>query len=170
MIVLGSRTRRVVVVTLIQLALVPLAVAGPLSARLTGKSYRLEVAPVDPIDPFRGAYVALAYPGLPTGEELADRQVDETDVAYVPLTRSGDVWVGQSAVSERPGSGPYLRCKDEHWRLRCGIESWFLPQGEAYALEQAVQEGRAVATVRIDSRGNAALVDIDVKRGAARTG
>ncbi len=64
--VLTSRTGRVAVASLIQLALVPLAVAGPLSARLTGEEYLLEVAPVDPIDPFRGAYVALSYPGLRT--------------------------------------------------------------------------------------------------------
>jgi uncharacterized membrane-anchored protein len=86
------------------------------------------------------------------------------DVAYVPLVRSGEVWTGLPAMAQRPDSGPFLRCKDEHWRLRCGIDSWFLPQDEAYAMEQAVLEGRAVATVRIDSRGNAALVAVDVEQ------
>lgn len=159
--VLASRTARVAGATLLSLALVPLAVAGPLSARLTGEEYLLDVEPVDPIDPFRGAYVALGYPGLPNGQQLTERP-EYGEVSYVPLTRSGDVWTGLAPVSERPESGPFLRCKDEQWQLRCGIESWFLPQDEAYEMEQAVNEGRAVARVRIDSRGNAALVGVEV--------
>jgi uncharacterized membrane-anchored protein len=161
---LRSRTARVAVVAVVQLALVPVAVAGPLSARLTGEEYLLEVAPVDPVDPFRGAYVELEYPGLPDSDRLGRRSAPESDVAYVPLRPEGDVWVGTAPVAERPESGPFLRCHDEHWRLRCGIESWFLPQDEAYALEQAVRQGRAVATVRVDSRGNAALVGVAVSR------
>jgi uncharacterized membrane-anchored protein len=162
---LASRTRRVVVAVLVQLALLPVAVAGPLSARLIGEEYLLEVAPVDPIDPFRGAYVALRYPGLPNDQELTEREDDGSDTAYVPLVRSGEVWVGLPAVAERPESGPFLRCKDDHWRLRCGIESFFLAQDEAYEMEQAVREGEAVARVSIDSRGNAAIVAVDIRGG-----
>jgi uncharacterized membrane-anchored protein len=157
---LASRAGRVAVTCLVQLALVPLAVAGPLSARLTGEEYLLEVAPLDPVDPFRGTYVALSYPGLPSSHELTERQDSTGDVAYVPLVRSGSYWVGREAVAERPETGPFLRCEDEHWRLRCGIDSFFLPQDKALAMEQAVSAGRAVARVRIDSRGNAALVDV----------
>ena len=47
-----------------QLALVALAVFPQLSARATGEELRLRVEPVDPIDPFRGAYVTLGYPDL----------------------------------------------------------------------------------------------------------
>ena len=162
--VLTSRTSRVAVASLLQLALVPLAVADQLSARLTGEEYLLEVAPVDPIDPFRGAYVALTYPGLPNGAELEERDGDVGEVSYVPLVPSGEVWVGLAPVPERPQSGPFLRCEDERWRLRCGIDSWFLPQDEAYAMEQAVREGQAVARVRIDARGNATLVDVELRK------
>lgn len=160
---LRSRSGRVALASAVQLALVPLVVAGPLSARLTGEEYLLEVAPIDPVDPFRGAYVALSYPGLPTSQELTGREDFDGDVAYVPLVRSGDHWVGHEPVAEPPASGPFLRCKDEHWRLRCGIDSWFLPQEDAYALEQAVGDGRAMARVRIDARGNAALVGVEVR-------
>jgi uncharacterized membrane-anchored protein len=160
--VLRSRSGRVALAALVQLALIPLAVAGPLSARLTGEEYLLEVAPVDPVDPFRGAYVALTYPGLPEPRPRAG--VDGSgESVYVPLVRSGEVWRGLEAVPERPEAGPFLRCTDEEWRLRCGIDSWFLPQDEAYAVEQAVRDGRAVARVRVDSRGNAALVGVEVR-------
>ncbi len=158
-----SRTGRVALASLIQLALIPLAVAGQLSARLTGEDYLLEVAPVDPIDPFRGAYVAMAYPGLPNSDGLTERDGEDGDVVHVPLVPSGEQWTGLPAVAERPQAGPFLRCKDEHAQLRCGIDSWFLPQDEAYAMEQAVKEGQAVARVRIDSRGNAALVDVEIR-------
>jgi hypothetical protein len=53
-----------------------------------------------------------------------------------------------------------LRCHDDGWQLRCGIESWFLPQPKAAAAGQALVEGRAVAVVRIDAQGNAALVGV----------
>jgi uncharacterized membrane-anchored protein len=157
--------------SLVQLALVPIAVAGPLSARLTGDEYLLEVAPVDPIDPFRGAYVALSYPGLPNGQDRTEREDGDGggdgggDTAYVPLERSGDVWVGLPVVAQRPESGPFLKCQDQYGQLRCGIDSYFLPQGQALEMEQAVQQGDAVARVLIDSRGNAALVEVDIRDG-----
>ena len=52
------------VIAVSQLALVGVGVAPQLSARLTGDTYLMTVAPLDPIDPFRGAYVALDYPDL----------------------------------------------------------------------------------------------------------
>ena len=60
-----TRAVRVGAVVLAQLAMVGVAVWAPLSARLTGEQVVLRVQPVDPIDPFRGAYVELAYPDLP---------------------------------------------------------------------------------------------------------
>jgi uncharacterized membrane-anchored protein len=145
-----------------QLGILVMAVAAPLSARLRGSEYLLRVAPVDPVDPFRGAYVALSYPdlvapGTPTEED--GRRPSGT--AFVPLQRDGEVWKGTWPASRtRPSSGPYLRCHDDGWQLRCGIESWFLPQAKAAAVGQAVTEGRAVAVVRIDARGHAALVEV----------
>ena len=62
--------RRILTTTVVaasQLALVGLAVAPQLSARVAGDTYLVRVAPVDPIDPFRGAYVALDYPDLRHG-------------------------------------------------------------------------------------------------------
>lgn len=159
--VLGTRPRRVAAATLVQLALVPLAVAAPLSARLTGEEYLLEVAPLDPIDPFRGAYVALDYPGLPNRSDAAG--VEAGGTVYVPLVPDGELWTGTRAVGDRPESGPFLRCKDSDWQLQCGIDSLFLPQDEALAMERAVADGRAVARVKIDSRGNAALVDVEIR-------
>jgi uncharacterized membrane-anchored protein len=153
-------------VAVAQLALVGVAVAPQLSARVTGESYLLRVAPLDPIDPFRGAYVSLDYPDVRNttssgvGGGLGSMEDGRPSGAvYVTLVRDGDVWVADAFLRDRPAEGPYLACDDRSWQVRCGIESWFLPQDEAHAMERELADG-AYAEVRIDSRGNAAVVDV----------
>jgi uncharacterized membrane-anchored protein len=152
-----SVAAKVTVVALVQLALVGVAVAPRLSARLTGDEYLLRVAPVDPIDPFRGAYVDLDYPDLDLDRETPG---DEGTV-YVTLERDGEVWVAGAHTRERPSGTPYLTCDDRDWRLRCGIESLFLPQDEAAAMQADLGAGSMVAVVKVDGRGNAALVRVE---------
>lgn len=144
------------------LALTGVGVAPQLQARLFGEEYVVRVAPLDPIDPFRGAYVTLRYPDLVRGiddEDGPDGLPGSGDV-YVSLVEKGDVWVAAEWSRERPADGPYLACTDEEWQLRCGIESLFLPQDEAREMEERVSSGTARATLRIDSRGHAAVVGI----------
>ena len=78
----------------------------------------------------------------------------------MPLTQQGEIWVGRAVQRTRPADGLYLTCDDSDWRLRCGIESLFLPQDEAAGLEAAVRAGTAVATVRVDGSGHAALFGV----------
>lgn len=153
----------------LQAGLVGLAVAPQLSARVVGDEYRLLVGPVDPIDPFRGAYVDLAYPALqpppsPDGNVHPEFDQARDGIVYLPLVRDetvpGGVWKSTSIDPEPPASGPYLRCENDWWRLRCGIESWFVPQGRALEIERTMLGDGAVAVVRIDGRGNAAIVDL----------
>lgn len=160
----SSRSARVGAVCLAQLLLVGVAVAGPLSARATGQEYLVEVAPVDPVDPFRGAYVALEYPTLvERGAESTDGVASgEKGTVFVPLVPDGARWRGGEPTRSRPASGPYVRCDDTDWEVRCGIESFFLPQDRALELERAVARGDAVARLKVDSRGNAAVVDLEV--------
>ena len=151
------------VVALVQAGLVGLAVSPQLSARLTGEEFELRVAPVDPIDPFRGAYVALDYPdldrdGAGRGDDGRAADGDRGDV-FVTLVQQDGVMVADTWTRQRPDSGPYLACSDRGWDLRCGIESWFLPQDEAASMEAVLRDG-AIAEVRIDGRGHAALVDV----------
>lgn len=149
-----------------QLALVGMAVAPQLSARVTGDTYLMSVAPLDPIDPFRGAYVSLDYPDLRHDDSksfetqgLGALDDGEEGDVYITLVQQGDVWAADEWTRERPEDGPYLACDDRSWQIRCGIESYFLPQEEAAATEDLLREG-AVAEVRIDGRGNAAVVDV----------
>ena len=165
-----SRAVRVVAVVLAQLVLVGLAVWPQLSARVTGSQVVLRVEPVDPIDPFRGAYVALSYPDLPNtavdtglGEQEQEKVDGARGPAYVPLTRQGDVWVGGPVQRTPPADGLYLACDDSSWQLRCGIESWFLPQDEAAGVQDALRGGSAVATVTVDAAGHAALLGVTTR-------
>jgi uncharacterized membrane-anchored protein len=157
---------RLVGVVLISFALVALAVLPQLTARLTGEEFRLRVAPLDPIDPFRGAYVALAYPDIQDVDSFGNLQEPMDDGergdVFVTLVPEGEVWVAGELTRDRPDDGPYLTCNDRDFRLNCGIDSWFLPQDNARELEDAVRNGTAIATVRIDNRGNAALIDVSV--------
>lgn len=151
-------------VVVLGLVLAGIGVAPQLQARLFGEEYVVRVAPVDPIDPFRGAYVELMYPDLvqalePEDDGGPDGLRGSGDV-FVTLVREGDVWVGESWSRTRPDAGPYLACTDRDWALRCGIESWFLPQDDARALEERIGSGTARATIRVDSRGHAAVIGI----------
>lgn len=160
-----KRALTVAALAVAQLALVGVAVAPQLSARVAGDTYLMTVAPLDPIDPFRGAYVTLDYPDLRhDGPEsfdggIGDLADGERGDLFIPLVREEGVWVAEDWVRERPDDGPYLACDDRSWQIRCGIESFFLPQDEAARTEELLRDG-AVAEVRIDSRGNAAVVDV----------
>jgi uncharacterized membrane-anchored protein len=161
-----KRTVATGVIVLGQLALVGLAVAPQLSARVAGDTYLMRVAPLDPIDPFRGAYVSLDYPdlrhdGSRSSVEPGLGALDEGERGdvYITLVRTDGVWAADEWTRDRPEAGPYLACDDRSWQVRCGIESFFLPQDRAAATEDLLRAG-AVAEVRIDGRGNAAVVDV----------
>lgn len=147
----------VAVVAVVQLALVAVGVAPQLSARATGETYRLAVTPVDPIDPFRGAYVDLQYPDLepPGGFEPA-----WGEKIYVTVAERDGLLEATDWGTTRPTTGTYLACAGD-WPVRCGIESWFADQDEALRIERAMATDGAVAEVRVDSRGNAAIVGLE---------
>ena len=62
---------------------------------------------------------------------------------------------------ERPSGHAVPACDDRDWRLRCGIESLFLPQDEAASMQADLGDGSMVAVVKVDGRGNAALVRVE---------
>jgi len=159
--------KRLALVAAVQLALVAVGVAPQLSARATGNEYRMRVAPVDPIDPFRGAYVTLDYPDLARDDSfsadggLGALEDGKSGAVYVSLREEDGLMQATAFSRARPDSGPYLACSDRYWQIRCGIESWFASQSEARRVGRELADGGAIAVVRIDSRGHAALVDLE---------
>lgn len=152
-----KRLRPLAVALLVQVVVI-LVVAGPwLIARATGDEYRLQVAPVDPRDPFRGAYVDLRLRGVPQFSERDGR-------VYVALKRNADgTYRGSGTRAEKPARGPFLRCDvGDSGAVECGIESFFTSSDEAKRLERELRRG-AIAHVRIDGAGRAALVDLTTR-------
>jgi uncharacterized membrane-anchored protein len=161
--------KQLALVVIVQLALVAVGVAPQLSARAVGQEYRMRVAPVDPIDPFRGAYVTLDYPDLSHDDSfsaeggLGALQDGESGPVYVSLSQEDGLMRASEFSRSRPDTGPYLACDDRYWQIRCGIESWFASQSEASRLGRELADDEGIAVVRIDSRGNAALVDLETR-------
>ena len=151
----GRRRLAVVLAIVLSLAALVVVVAPRLSARLTGDELRVAVAPVDPIDPFRGAYVRLTYPSLRFDDEQPRGDV------FVTLVRDGAVYRGSQVVRQRPAAGPYLACRSSGYDLKCGIESLFVGQARARVLEDLVAGGSAVAVLKVDGRGNAAVTGVE---------
>jgi hypothetical protein len=102
---------RVAGVVLTSLALLAVAVWPQLSARFTGDEVVLRVQPVDPIDPFRGAYVDLGYPDLPRQQFDEVNPVTEEEQQALDAVRclraaaAAKVWVGGEIVRTAPATG-----------------------------------------------------------------
>ncbi len=165
----SSRAVRVGAVVLAQLALVGVAVWAPLSARLTGDDVVLRVEPVDPVDPFRGAYVQLwPTPTCPT--RRAGRRHPHRGAAAGPRRRArhrlraadpqGEVWVGGPVQRTAPADGLYLTCDDSSWRSSAASRAGSCRRTRRPACRTPLRGGTAVATVKVDAAGHAALVDV----------
>lgn len=148
------RTHALALALAVQLALIAAVAAPRLAPRLTGTEYRIAAVAVDPIDPFRGAYVDLRVLGVPAFTR-------HEGTVYVPLVRGTDgTYRGSGTRREPPADRPFMRCH-ANGDVRCGIESFFASQGEARRLERALAGHGAVARVKIDASGRAALVGLD---------
>ena len=156
---MSSRRVLVAAACVVQALLVGVAVAPQILARTTGEEYRLAVAPLDPIDPFRGAYVVLDYPGLPLQQD--GRRSPLEGAVFIPLRDvGGGLTEGGALTRIQPSQGPFLRCASDGFGVDCGIESLFASQDEARRIEQELITG-AVAVVKVDGRGNAAVTRVE---------
>jgi len=150
-----KRYRSLAIALLVQVVLILVVAAPWLQARLTGDEYRLQVEPVDPMDPFRGSYVDLRLRGVPDDSGREGR-------AYVALRRNRDgTYRGSGTRTEKPDRKPFLRCNvDDDGDVDCAIESFFASAHEAKRLERALGRRGALAHVKIDGAGRAAIVDL----------
>ncbi len=155
-----GRTPALALALAVQLALIAAVAAPRLAPRLTGTEYRIATVALDPIDPFRGAYVDLRLRGVP---EFTRRE----GTVYVPLVRRRDgTYRGSGTRRKPPTDGPFMRCHADG-EVRCGIESFFASQREARRLERALARRGAIARVKIDGAGRAALVDLEAPTEAS---
>ena len=156
-------TRRTQIVVLAAvLVAAPAALAGWNELALRrGEHVLLRTQPVDPRDPFRGDYVALAYPEsrLRPGAEFA-----EGTRVYVQLRERPDgVWVGRAPTRERPSAGVFVRGRVDGFQIRFGIERFYVREGTARKYELANARGRLLADVAVERDGSAHLSELVIR-------
>ena len=162
-----SRPRRLAFLAVVALqALVPLGLVAAKETHLaTGRHVLLRAGPVDPIDPFRGRYVALTYEisSLPVSAP-----VEPGEVVYVRLRRRDGAWSGRRAETERPDEGTFIRGRVvSSWRGRVrieyGIETYYADEDEAPRLERELGRRRLYVDVALDGGGGAAIDGIVIR-------
>lgn len=165
-----SRPRRLLLlaVVLAQLA-VPLGLAGLAATDLAfGREIRLKAQPVDPIDIFRGNYIALRY-------EISlvpvTFDVNRGDRICVSLSEaSHNRWQGGFGKKSLPESGPAI-CghargdarASERVAVDYGIETYFASEERAKELERSIGRGQLYVVIDLDDDGSARIARVEVE-------
>ena len=140
--------------------------------RATGVKVILKLAPIDPYSLLSGYYMRLNYDisrpiNLPGRPGPAYEGGQEYKTVYVVLKEGADgVWTAQSLREQRPALLPpgEVAIKGRYARyataIEYGIEAFYVPEEKRGEIETALRArtGQCRAEVRVDSRGNAALV------------
>lgn len=130
--------------------------------RSSGDAIRLQVEPVDPVDFFRGEYVALSYPI--SRVVLDGTRWESGDTVYVPLRRVNGHWTGREGLPEKPLQGPFIQGHlQPGGGVEYGIETFFVQEGQARRYEQAMVRRRLYADVVVDDDGKARLKDLVIR-------
>lgn len=165
---------RMVLPALLGLFLVQLAVPAARIVKYEqtlsrGETFRFRCAPVDPADPLRGRYVALAI----VESEIDDPglEVRRGDRLYLGLSEDGEGYARFSGPRiERPDAGPYLEVRVSNVyggkiRFDLPFDRYYLEEALAPAAEQAYRErasddeAEAWITVRVRD-GSAVLEEL----------
>jgi len=140
----------------------------------SGREITLPIVPVDPRDLFRGEYVRLGYAvGTVPVRLLEGPAPRENEAFYVVLEKKPDgVWqsvkVTRSMPQETSPDRIVLKARaayawpaggsaDASVRVRYGIESYFVPEGQGRKLEALAREKKLATLLAVDARGNAAI-------------
>lgn len=141
--------------------------------RWTGKTIYLPIRPVDPYDIMSGYYAQLQYDmSNPWRErpQLIPESLAGTRVYAVLVEGPDRLWRPVSyAWGEPPKSMPpgavILKGRHEGWQhLEFGIEEFYVAEKRRRELDQLLTDRKVspVAEVRVDARGDAALVRLHI--------
>jgi uncharacterized membrane-anchored protein len=144
----------------------------------SGREITLPIVPVDPRDLFRGEYVRLGYDAGNVPMRLLEGPPPaHNDPFYVVLEKKeGGAWqpVKMSRAMPPQETSPdriVLKARSQWgWpavagpnatmRVRYGIESYFVPQGQGPRLEGLARDKKLAALIAVDRGGNAAIKGI----------
>lgn len=134
--------RRVALAVALQILILAVIAALPQWTLARGTVVRLETAPLDPRDLFRGDYVTLTYKisTLHPKELGATEAFRQGQIVYVGLEPRGRYWEPVSLGSRRP-DGVSLRGRigysfeKDSVTVLYGIETYFVPEGRGRTIE-----------------------------------
>ena len=188
---MSDQTRRniwlaVGLVAALQSAALIWMVAGRVALLKSGREMTVEVVPVDPRDIFRGEYVILGYTFSGTGDTTLPADTKRGDRVYATLKQGeGSKWDLVSVSQVYPdkveaGHAVLSGVASDIWRteaqgpvsagvkgrIRYGIETYFVPEGEGKGLEEQVRDKKIEAVLAVSSSGEAAIkaLVVDGKR------
>lgn len=128
-----------------------------------GTPITLQTQPIDPRSLFRGNYVRLSYGISSLEAATATEPLREGEVGYVTLVKEGDHYVASGLRKDKPASGLFIRGRVDYggdaYRMKYGIEAYFLPRERALRAEKWVGQG-AVAEVYVLDSGKAAIAGL----------
>lgn len=128
----------------------------------TGQEVLLKTIPVDPRDLFRGDYVVLRYEmsRIDLSKFVDSPMFVANDTIYAEIEKGADGYGKVINFSKEVPQGKLFikgvvrYANGSNIQVEYGIESYFVPAGKGYAIEQ--KRGNGVdAKVSVDSFGNA---------------
>jgi uncharacterized membrane-anchored protein len=136
-----------------------------------GSAVILKTAPVDPRSLFRGNYVRLNYDISFIDKELTSERFKNNEVAYVSLKEEDGVFIATGLYHEKPRTGVFIRGRvkvlDSGYRMRYGIEAYFMPKKKALETERSVRQGATAEIFLLDS-GKSAIAALHCNEGACQ--
>ena len=143
-------------------------IAGRVSLIKSGQEVVLNITPVDPRSLFRGDYVILSYDISQLNlEKLAgDDNFKRNAIVYVTLARDAQgIWAASRLSTTLPESRSEneavirgkVRYSGKQLRVKYGIESYFVEEGEGKRLENLVRDKKLAALIAIGPDGEAAI-------------
>ncbi len=131
----------------------------------TGANVLLETTPIDPRSLFRGDFVRLNYQISEVPRLGFVGQFATGDTLFIRL-RQGDLFAQPASVHKEypPVLENHVVIKGkvtgnfrDRIRVRYGIESFFIPEGEGRALERPEPGSKVTILVAVDRFGNSAI-------------
>ena len=168
----GLRLAVFVVVALVQLAVAGGAIVKSELALRTGEPFRFRIQPVDPVDAFRGRYVAI-HVALDHAPAPDDFDIRAGSMIFVPVEVDADGYAAFGEASRNPpGHGSYLRLRsgpvsvDDDGSRRVWVtvpfRRFYLDEDLAPDAERAVwggRRGRREASVIVRIRNGVGVIE-----------
>jgi uncharacterized membrane-anchored protein len=148
----------------LQIALLAWMVAERVRILRSGTEVILQTRPVDPRDFLRGDYVSLTYDisSVPVTAFKDQRAEQRGAAVFVRLTPGADGFYRVVSVQadSAPVTSPDVLIRGRvvgTGRIKYGIESYFVPQGEGRDIEQARNQGKVAIVAAVTATGRAAI-------------